>query len=88
MSVTTTMPNGSKTRDVEVSDTFEAAAYMTQGHPVLRITGHGVRKRFVFEALPEALIQAFESDELLVSPTRFKAAYKDLLARLHEDNPR
>ena len=74
-----------RTRNVEISDTFEAATYVTQGHQVLRITGYGARKRFVFEALPEDLIQAFETDALLVSPTRLKAAYKFLLTRLHQE---
>ena len=88
MSVITTMSNGTKTRDVEISDTFEAAAYVSLGHPVLRITGNAARRRFVFEALPDNLLQAFETDELLVSPTRLKSAYKALLARLHQETPR
>lgn len=77
-----------KTRGVEISDTFEAAAYMCHGHRPVRLVGQGSRKRFVFEALPEDLILAFETDELLVSPTRLKANYKSLLMRVREETPR
>jgi len=88
MSVVAAMSNGTGTKTVEISDTFEAASYVSLGHPVLRITGNAARRRFVFEALPEDLLQAFETDALLVSPTRLKLAYRSLLARLHQETPR
>ena len=85
MSVVAAMSNGTKTRDVEISDTFEAASYECLGHPVSRMTGPATRRRFVFESLPDSVLHAFEADELLVSPIRLKAAYKVLLARSHQE---
>lgn len=85
MSVVASERLSNGTRTVEISDTFEAAAYECLGHPVSRITGPATRRRFVFETLPDSVLQAFEADELLVSPTRLKASYKSLLSRLRQE---
>ena len=88
MSVVAAMSNGTKTRDVEISDTFEAAWLRTQGFRPVRIEGEGPRRRFVFEGVPEALIQAFDLDTARCSPSQFAAAYRSLLRMLHQEAPR
>jgi hypothetical protein len=73
-----------KTREHhEVQDSFEAASYASKGHKPTGLVGYGARKRWVFQHLPEALIEAFEMDTMTVSPHRLKAAYKSLLHQLH-----
>ena len=67
----------------EVQDTFEAGTYEAKGHKPVGLVGYGGRKRWVFKGLPESLIEAYETDTLLVSPHRLKAAYKRLLHQLH-----
>jgi hypothetical protein len=67
----------------EVQDSFEAAAYVAKGQRPVGLVGYGTRKRWVFKDLPEALVEAYERDTLLVSAQRMRAAYKRLMHQLH-----
>jgi hypothetical protein len=79
--------NGIKIRAVETDNTIEAAWFKTQGFRPVRVAGEGPRRRFVFEGVPEALIQAFDLDTARCSPSQFAAAYRSLLRMLHQETP-
>ena len=79
-----TMANGTKNQEIEVSDTLLATWLQTQGFRPTRITGSSPRRAFVFQDVPAHLIQAFALDTARVSPAKFGQTYKSLLRRLHE----
>ena len=83
MSLTMTT-GGTRTGDVEISDTMKAAWLWTQGLRPVDIRGQGPRKGFVFQDVPVALLRAFDIDTARVSPMQFGQAYKALLRLLHE----
>jgi hypothetical protein len=84
MSGVTAMTNGTKTDEVEISDTMKAAWLWTQGLRPVDVRGQGPRKGFVFQAVPVALLRAYVLDTARVSPMQFGQAYKSLIRLLHE----
>ena len=84
MSVVQLNGSGSKTDEVEISDTMKAAWLWTQGLRPVDVRGQGPRKGFVFQDVDVALLRAFDIDTARVSPMQFGQAYKALLRLLHE----